>query len=190
MKELTIEVTTSCDDAFIDRVARKDPFEYWNRCIAPETAREPFILDDPEEDPDFVITKTDDPVHNYKITYNYATMQVPATRYDRFIEALIMFHGFFNVKVIDKEKSKKLPIITIDQARKIEDKVLDIWEGRAKTLDYNPDHKITTKLQAEFLLGMVAVTDILTNAATTKESSISPRVYFSIVRGDYLRKKD
>jgi hypothetical protein len=84
----------------------------------------------------------------------------------------------------------KLPTITIDQAREIEDLVLAAWEERAKTLGYNPKHKSTAKLQAEFLLGMVATTDILTNAATTKESSVSPRVYFSIIRGEYLRKKE
>jgi len=88
------------------------------------------------------------------------------------------------------ETTAKLPVLTIEQARQIEDLVLDAWEGRAKSLLYNPKHKSTIKLQVEFLMGMVVTMDILTNAAETKQSSVSPKVLLNIWRGNYITKEN
>lgn len=70
--------------------------------------------------------------------------------------------------------------------REIEDKVLKAWEGRRMAQGYKKTSKKTLDLQYEFLLGMVAALDVLTNAEETGESSISPKIMFSIMRGDYI----
>lgn len=82
----------------------------------------------------------------------------------------------------------KFPLLTKEQVREIEDLVLKAWETRANTLDYKRKSKTTLKLQAEFLLGMVAVTDILTDAFKTGDSSISPKVWIGIMRGEYIKR--
>lgn len=79
-----------------------------------------------------------------------------------------------------------IPVLTILQCRAIEDAVLKRWEGRRKFQGWKKECKQTRKLQTEFLLGMVAVTDLLTNAEETNQSSMSPKVMFSIMRGDYI----
>jgi hypothetical protein len=76
---------------------------------------------------------------------------------------------------------------TIEECRTIEDKVLKVWHARAKAQGYNPKSKKARELQAEFMFGMVAALDVLTDAETTGESSISPRVMFSVMRGEYIQ---
>jgi hypothetical protein len=76
--------------------------------------------------------------------------------------------------------------LTIEECRAIEVKVLETWHKRAKAQNYKPDSKKAKELQAEFLFGMFAALDVLTDAETTGESSISPRVLFSVMRGDYI----
>lgn len=73
--------------------------------------------------------------------------------------------------------------LTIEECREIEIKVLEKWFRRAEAQRYKVGHKKTTELQAEFMLGMVAALDILTDADTTGESSISPKIFFSIMQG-------
>jgi len=83
-----------------------------------------------------------------------------------------------------------LPNLTTEQCREIEDKVLKTWHGRARVQGYNPKTKKARELQAEFMLGMVAALDVLYNANrgdTVEQSSMSPNVMFSIMRGDYIR---
>lgn len=82
----------------------------------------------------------------------------------------------------------KLPMLTKEQVREVEDLVLKAWEGRAKMQGYKRESKTTIKLQAEFLLGMVAVTDILTDAYNRDASSISPKVWIALTRGEYVKR--
>lgn len=76
--------------------------------------------------------------------------------------------------------------LTIEQCREIEDKVLNVWHRRAKAQGYNPNSKKARELQAEFLIGMAAALDVINDAEETGESTISPRVLFAIMRGDYI----
>lgn len=76
--------------------------------------------------------------------------------------------------------------LTIEECREVEDRVLKVWHARAKAQGYNPKSKKARELQTEFLFSMVAALDVLTDAETTGESSISPRVLFSVMRGDYI----
>jgi len=80
----------------------------------------------------------------------------------------------------------ELPILTTEQCRAIEDKVLEVWKARAERQGHNPKHKKTLDLQAEFFFGMVAALDVLTDAEKTGASSMSPRILFGIMRGDYI----
>lgn len=82
----------------------------------------------------------------------------------------------------------KLPMLTKEQVREIEDLVLKAWENRAKMQGYKRESRTTIKLQAEFLLGMVAVTDILTDAYNRDASSVSPKVWIAITRGEYIKR--
>jgi len=76
--------------------------------------------------------------------------------------------------------------LTIEECREIEDKVLEVWHRRAKAQGYKPSSKKARELQAEFLFGMFATLDVLTDAETTGKSTISPKVLFSVMRGDYI----
>ena len=78
------------------------------------------------------------------------------------------------------------PKLTIEQCREIENKVLNVWHRRAKAQGYNPNSKKSRELQAEFLIGMAAALDVINDAEETGESTISPRVLFAIMRGDYI----
>lgn len=82
----------------------------------------------------------------------------------------------------------KFPILTKEQVNEIEDLTLKAWEARAKMQGYKRESKTTLKLQAEFLMGMVAVTDILTDAYNRDASSISTKVWIGIQRGEYIKR--
>jgi hypothetical protein len=74
--------------------------------------------------------------------------------------------------------------LSINQCRSIEDKVLETWKGRAQAQGYRGVELL--RAQAEFLLGMVATLDVINDAEATGQSTISPRVMFGIMRGDYI----
>lgn len=76
--------------------------------------------------------------------------------------------------------------LTIEECRKIEDKVLNVWHRRAKVQGYNPNSKKARELQAEFLIGMAAALDVINDSEATGEITISPRVLFAIMRGEYI----
>lgn len=89
------------------------------------------------------------------------------------------------IKVMTKQMIE-FPTLTTAQCRVIEDKVIAAWERRAKVQGYNKTKQKTKDLQAEFLLGMTAALDVLTLAEESGQSSISPRILFSIIRGEYI----
>ena len=84
-----------------------------------------------------------------------------------------------NIKVSTREDRTKL-IMDAEAA------VLKAWERRRFAQGWPKNHKTTRKTQSEYLMGMVATMDFILNAEETKESSISPHVMFSIMRGDYI----
>ena len=65
----------SCDDQFVERFAKEDPFEYANRVILPATKADIRFADgastDAMEDVDVVIEETGETPYNYKLTYTY-----------------------------------------------------------------------------------------------------------------------
>jgi len=60
--------------------------------------------------------------------------------------------------------------LTIEQCRDLENKVLEAWRKRAQAQGYKKNSKKSLDLQTEFILGMVATLDVLTNAEETGES--------------------
>ena len=96
--KIVVTAKTSCDEAFIIRVANKDPFEYWNRCITPGTSREEFPEGGPKEM--FVeIEETDKMPYNYKITYTFQSILIAYSNHHNTIEAIIMYFGSIRTKV-------------------------------------------------------------------------------------------
>jgi hypothetical protein len=74
--------------------------------------------------------------------------------------------------------------LSINQCRSIEDKVIETWKSRAESQGYKGVALL--RAQAEFLLGMAAALDVINDAEATGQSTISPRVMFGIMRGDYI----
>jgi len=66
---------------------------------------------------------------------------------------------------------------------KIKTIILPAWEMRRKHAGLNPSGKKVIALQHEFIVGGIAVLDALRNDG---ESCVSPLVYFSIIRGEYI----
>lgn len=101
----TIEVITSCDHQFINRVTTLDPFEYWNRCIVPGTHREEFDLDNclcKKSTPyhHIHIQRNNNPAFNYKITYTQNDQYHSSLQdHNNLVEALIMFFGSNRVTI-------------------------------------------------------------------------------------------
>jgi|WetSurSiteA1Bulk_404760.scaffolds.fasta_scaffold51293_2 hypothetical protein len=73
-----------------------------------------------------------------------------------------------------------------DLILKVEKAVLATWERRRLAQGYEFQSKKTRQLQAEFLSGMVATMDVILEAEKTRESSITPKMFFSIIRGEYI----
>jgi len=71
-----------------------------------------------------------------------------------------------------------------DLILKIEEYVRKHWDSRAKTQGYKKGTKVYNNLRAEFMLGMVCAMDCLLNADETGESSITPKLYFELMRGE------
>ena len=69
----------------------------------------------------------------------------------------------------------------------VENAVLKSWEARRLAQGYKFSYKRTAELQAEFLLGMVATLDYLLDAEKTRASSITPKIFFGIMRGEYIK---
>ena len=69
----------------------------------------------------------------------------------------------------------------------VEDAVLKSWESRRFAQGYKFSYKRTAELQAEFILGMVATLDYLLDAEKTRKSSITPKIFFGIMRGEYIK---
>lgn len=67
---------------------------------------------------------------------------------------------------------------------KVEDNVRERWDSRAKTQGYKKGSKTYNNLRAEFMLGMVAAMDCILNADETGESSITPKLFFELMRGE------
>lgn len=76
---------------------------------------------------------------------------------------------------------------TPEQVAVIEDNVLERWEQRRVQLGYSKTTKTGKAHQMEFLMGMVATLEAI--YGNEDGSLISPRVMFSIMRGDYIESK-
>lgn len=74
--------------------------------------------------------------------------------------------------------------VTTAQIRELEDKVLTRWEGRRQHQGYSKTTKTGKQLQCEFLMGMLAAFEAIYGDG--EKSLISPRIMFSIMRGDYI----
>lgn len=66
----------------------------------------------------------------------------------------------------------------------VEESVRKRWESRAKAQGYKKGSKTYNNLRAEFMLGMVAAMDCILNADETGESSITPKLFFELMRGE------
>jgi len=95
MKEkYVIVMRTSCDKKFIERVAREDPFDYWNRCISPGTDKDTFDVENPKTD--VLINEAGDFPYTHEIAYFTDSPDV--------IEAVIMYFGAGNIKHFQKKE--------------------------------------------------------------------------------------
>jgi hypothetical protein len=74
-------------------------------------------------------------------------------------------------------------VLSPERAKEFEIEILKVWKNRAYHLSLNPKHKKTKEFQVEFLVGAYAALDQLGKLPT---SSITPRIAFSIMRGDYI----
>ena len=114
-KQIKITVKDSCDSDFINRTAKDDPFEYWNRCIAPETARNEFeyireknLKINPIQlrhgnnytTIKVTILETNQMPYNYHIIYEFEFDDICGNnnRSD-IVDAIVMRFGFFNCKI-------------------------------------------------------------------------------------------
>jgi hypothetical protein len=75
---------------------------------------------------------------------------------------------------------------TVTEKARIEDEVLKTWESRRLAQGYKKEHKRTKELQCEFMLGMVAAMDAISHSHERNETTMSLRVMFGIMRGEYL----
>lgn len=91
MKKYAIIVRDSCDEVFVERTARKDPFDYWNRCIAPGTKRDEFDLDKVARSFRVSIGKEKDTHYNRRYVYTTHDTDV--------VEAIIMRFGIENCEI-------------------------------------------------------------------------------------------
>jgi hypothetical protein len=75
-----------------------------------------------------------------------------------------------------------------DLILKIEDYVRTRWDSRALAQGFKRGTKKEKRdynnFRTEFMLGMVATMDCILNAEETNESSITPRLYFELMRGE------
>jgi hypothetical protein len=104
MKNLTrIIIQTSCDTQFINRVAMSDPFEYWNRCIVPGTAKDSFEDNLHPKNMDVKITRIDQMPFNYQIEYEMEKPNIHSIQQNcgYAFEAIINYFGFYNVVKIE-----------------------------------------------------------------------------------------
>ena len=70
----------------------------------------------------------------------------------------------------------------------LHNKLVDMFEARAKNFGLKGKKKIA--MQAEFFVGAIAVIDVLNVKNGGTDSCVTPRVYFSIMNGEELRKID
>jgi magnesium-transporting ATPase (P-type) len=61
---------------------------------------------------------------------------------------------------------------------------LRLWETRRNAQGYNPEHKKTKELQLEFMLGVIGILDHIRN---DDKSCVPPQIWFSAIRGDYIK---
>lgn len=61
---------------------------------------------------------------------------------------------------------------------------LRLWESRRNGQGLNINNKKTVELQLEFLLGMIAILDHIRNDG---KSCVPPHVWFSALRGEYIK---
>lgn len=71
-----------------------------------------------------------------------------------------------------------------DLILRVEEDVRKRWDSRAKAQGYKKGTKTYNNLRTEFMLGMVAAMDCFLNADETGESSITPKLFFELIRGE------
>jgi len=84
--------------------------------------------------------------------------------------------GKVSIIVNTREDRTRLILRTEEYVRKK-------WADRARAQGYKDKHITTAKYRVEFMLGMVAAMDYLLNAEETGESSITPKLFFELMRG-------
>lgn len=67
---------------------------------------------------------------------------------------------------------------------KVEEYVRNRWNARAKAQGYKKGSKAYNTSRTEFMLGMVATMDCILKADETNESSITPKLFFELMRGE------
>ena len=82
------------------------------------------------------------------------------------------------ISVVIKTREERTAFIL-----KVEAGVRKMWDSRAKTQGLKVGSKKYNDLRVEFMLGMVGAMDSILNAEETKESSITPRLYFELMLG-------
>lgn len=75
-----------------------------------------------------------------------------------------------------------------DITEKLYAEVLKKFEARREAQGWKFGSKKAMDMQREFMMGVVALLDIL--SPDKEHSTITPRLYFEIIRGHYLKAED